>query len=122
MKRDLNLVLKILEYFETRKEVSIIQELKIEGYGDQVVKYHLRLMYQANFLSAEEVTSNSTKKRLIEIFPFELTWEGHEFLKSLHNKAVLKKVKVLFGKSLSDIPFTIIKEVALSIFRKEIGM
>jgi hypothetical protein len=122
MKKDMNLVLKILEFFESRKEISVIKNLIIENYDEQVIKYHLRLMYQANLLVAEEIVSSSTKKRLIDVWPFELTWDGHEFLLSLRNKSVLKKVKSRFGKSISDVPFTILKEVALSIFRNEVGL
>lgn len=122
MKRDMNLVLKILEFFESRDEISVVQSLKIDKYDELVVKYHLRLMYQAKLLVAEEITSSTTKSRLIDVWPFELTWEGHEFLISLRNKAVLKKVRERFGKSISEVPFIILKEVALSIFRNEAGI
>ena len=122
MKRDMNLIFKILEFFEARDDISIIQNMKIDDYNEQVIKYHLRLMYQANLLVAEEVVSSSTKTRIIEVFPFELSWEGHEFLISLRNKNVLNKIKERFGKSFSDVPFTILKEVALTLFRNEIGI
>lgn len=122
MKRDMELVLKILEYMEQRKEISVIQRLQIPGYDDGVVAYHLRRMYEAGLLDAEAVTSSTTEARLINVLPFGLTWQGHEFLDSMRNKTVAKTVRERLGNTLSDVPFTLIRELALAVGRRQLGL
>lgn len=122
MRRDINLVIKILEYFEARDETSVIRELKIPGYDNRIVAYHVRRMYEADFLDAEALTSKSTGSRLIDVWPFGLTWQGHEFLDAMKGKGVAAKVRGRLGGSLSEVPFVLIKELALYYFRKGLGL
>lgn len=58
MKRDMDLVIKILEYLEAREEISVIRELEIPGYDQGVVAYHVCRMYEGGLLDAEAWTSN----------------------------------------------------------------
>jgi DNA-binding transcriptional ArsR family regulator len=122
MKRDMELVLKILAYFEGRDEISVINKLEISGYDDRVVSYHLRRMYEAGLLDAEAITSSTTEDRLIRVYPFGLTWEGHEFFDSMRYKTVGQKVRERLGNSLSEVPFSLIKELALTLGRSQLGL
>lgn len=122
MKRDIELVIKILEYLEEREEVSVIKELEIPGYDKGVVAYHVRRMYEGGLLDAEAVTSKTTETRLIDVLPFGLTWQGHEFLDAMRNKGVAEKVRQRLGGSLREVPFTLVKELALSIGRQQLGL
>lgn len=122
MKRDLELVLKILEYLELRDEISVIENLQVEGYSDRSVAYHLRRMFEANLLDAESTNSKTTPERIIGVYPFGLSWEGHEFLDAMRNQGVAAQVRKKLGNSLADVPFTIIRELALSIGRAQLGL
>jgi Hypothetical protein (DUF2513) len=122
MKRDIELVLKILEYLEKRDEVSVIKELEIPGHDPRVVAYHCRRMYEAGLLDAEAVVSSTTLTRLIDVLPFGLTWEGHEFLDAMRNDTVAKKVRSRLGGALANVPFTLIKELALAVGRSQLGL
>jgi hypothetical protein len=122
MKRDMELVLLILQQLEERDSGSVIEKMQIDGYDDRVVSYHLSRMYEACLIDAETITSTTTPERLIRVLPFGLSWSGHEFLDSLRNKSVLNKVKTRIGNSLSDVPFTLIKELALAIGRDQLGL
>ena len=93
MKRDMDLVLRILEFLEDREEISLIEDLEIPGYDNRVVAYHCRRMFEAGLLDGEAVTSSTTQSRLINVLPFGLTWQGHEFLDSMANKTVATQVK-----------------------------
>lgn len=122
MKRDFDLIIKILEYFEERDDVSVVEKLSIENYDDKAVGYHLRRMYEGGLLDAETVTSSTTNTRLIRVLPFGLTWEGHEFLDSIRQKSIKAKVKERLGNSLSDIPFAVIKGVAIAFAKDQAGL
>ena len=122
MKRDFTLILKILEYFEEREEISIVPKLQIEGYDDNVVAYHVRRMYEAGLLDAEAVTSSTTESRLINVLPFGLRWDGHEFLDSIRQKGVLNKLKERLGNALTEVPFSVIKALALAYVKEQFGL
>jgi len=122
MKRDFSLILKILEYFEEREEVSVVPRLQIEGFDDNVVAYHVRRMYEAGLLDAEAVTSSTTETRLINVFPFGLTWDVHEFFDSIRQKRVLNKLKERFGDAMTEVPFSVIKGLALAYVKGQFGL
>ena len=77
--------------------------------------YHCRRMYEAGLLDAEAETSSTNNSRLITVYPFGLTWEGHEFLDAMRNKTVGAEVRKRLGGALADAPFTLIKELALGV-------
>lgn len=56
------------------------------------------------------------------MFPFGLTWEGHKFLDSVRNEKVMKKMRARLGGTLGEVPFTLLKELALSLCRNQIGL
>ncbi|WP_445010419.1 DUF2513 domain-containing protein [Vreelandella stevensii] len=122
MKRDMELVIKILDHLERREEIGVIEKLQIDGYDDRVVAYHLRRMFEAGLLDAESTNSKTTPQRVITVYPFGLSWEGHEFLDAMHNETVAAQVRSKLGSTLSDVPFTIIRELALALGRAHVGL
>jgi Hypothetical protein (DUF2513) len=120
VKRDMELVLNILKYLDKREEITAIEELEIPGYSSDVVAYHCRRMYEAGFLDAEATFSKTTPSRLVKVRPFGLTWEGHEFLDSLRNDTIAQKVRNRLGGALADVPFALIKELALAFGRAQL--
>ncbi|MDP6722005.1 MAG: DUF2513 domain-containing protein, partial [Pirellulaceae bacterium] len=91
MKRDMVLVRKLLFFFEEKETPEMVQEPPIDGYDTLTVKYHLVLMYDAGLLRCEPVSSSSSD-RVIYVMPFELTWDGHEFLDKIRNEKVWKRI------------------------------
>lgn len=118
----MELILKILQQLEERDEVSIIERMEVAGYDDNIVAYNVRRMYEAGLLDAETVTSSTTGTRLINVLPFGITWEGHEFLDSMRDEKVVNTVRKRLGNTLSQVPFTLIREMALSVGRDALGL
>lgn len=122
MKRDMNLVVELLKYFEKREEIGIDQNVAIPEYDEHQVQYHLRRMFEAGLLDAEATYSTTTKTRIITVYPFGLTWQGHEFLDALRGEGVLSSIKEKVGGSISEIPFSILKELAINASRVAVGL
>ncbi len=106
MRRDMDLIRQLLLYFEERDSFALDQEPAIEGYDEREVQYHLLLLAQAEFIVYEASRSSTNPERLIQVYPFGLSWAGHEFLdaardEKLWNKAKEKVVDVSGGLSLS---------------------
>ncbi len=122
MKRDMDLIIKILEYFEEREDTSIIKRFDdiIPGYDKDVVIYHIHRMYEGGLLNAEVLTSTGTPSgRLARVYPSGLKWQGHEFLDAMRSKGVAEKVRKKLGDSFSQVPFSVITELALSFCRQQ---
>ena len=70
MKRDMELIIRLLEFFEAREEFTVVLDLEIPDYDHNVVGYHLLRMYEGGLLDAETVGSSTTETRLIKVLPF----------------------------------------------------
>ena len=82
MKRDIDLVRKLLIYLEEKPNGKIVKDLELEGFLKGEVQYHLILMDQAGLINCERSVSSTTSDRVIRVYPFSLTWQGHEFLEA----------------------------------------
>ena len=91
MKRDFELVRKLLIFFDEKPGPEHVRIPPVAGYDDLTIKYHLVLLYGAGYLVCEPTTS-STSDRVIEVLPFELTWEGHEFLDRIRDEYIWDEI------------------------------
>tara|TARA_B100002003_G_scaffold241638_1_gene263590 strand:+ start:1590 stop:1967 length:378 start_codon:yes stop_codon:yes gene_type:complete len=123
MKRDLELVRKLLIYLEEKQDPAHRQsaDIQIEGYSHAEIGYHLRLLFQAGFIHGEAIRSSSSE-RLIDVIPFQLTWDAHEFLDASRNDKVWKKVARQAGQNIGSIPFEILKALLLAEARRQVGL
>ena len=92
MKRDFDLIRQLLIFFEEKQSPQHIEVPPIDGYDELTIKYHLVLLHDTGLLRCEPVRS-STSERVIYVLPFDLTWEGHEFLAKVRNEGVWKKIR-----------------------------
>jgi hypothetical protein len=111
MKRDFDLIRKLLMFFEDKPGSEHVEVPPIEGFDDLTIKYHLVLLYDAGFLRCEPVKS-STSDRVIYVLPFDLTWQGHEFLEKIRNERTWKKIKETILSKGGALAFNVINELA----------
>ena len=111
MKRDFDLIRKILIFFAEKPGPEHVQIPPIEGFDDLTIKYHLVLLYDAGFLRCEPVKSSSSD-RVIYVVPFDLTWQGHEFLEKIRNETTWKKIKETIMSKGGTLAFNVISELA----------
>ena len=108
MKRDFDLVRKLLFFFEEKADMSPVlwtDPPQIEGYSKEEVKYHLILLYQGGLVDGEPMRS-TTSDRIIDMGAvFSLTWEGHEFLEKIRSDKVWEKVKQKIGSVGLELTF-----------------
>ena len=122
MKRDMGLVRKLLLFIEEQQECSSIgsTEIAIEGYSQNQIVYHLRLMVDGGLLDGQDDT------RAVDPDSYDpaitsITWEGHEFLDSVRNEGVWRKVcQTLKPVGTASLP--VIMSLATSLGRKELGL
>ena len=121
MKRDFDLIRKLLVYFEEKSGPEHMKIPPIKDYDELTIKYHLVLLHDAGLLRCEPQTS-STSDRVIEVLPFDLTWDGHEFLAKIRDDGLWQKTKdTILGKG-GQLTVNTITTVATLLMKKMIGL
>lgn len=113
MKRDMDLVRKILLQIEEEHVSTAIFNLKIEGYDLPTVAYHCKIMNEAGLLS-----HYSAKYGSDTIYAFQvggLTWEGNDYLDKVRDNSVWKKTKDAITDKGLPLIFDTIKTVSSAV-------
>ena len=126
MKRDMDLIRKLLFYFDEQsidesqmqREIDWVPE--IEGYDEIILKYHLLMMYQAGFIDGDAILAN--ERRIICVIPCYLTWQGHEFLEQVRNDTTWAKVKKQVVTLGVPMTFGVLKSILLQEIKQRTGL
>ena len=86
-------------------------DIKLSDRNEIEISYHVKLLYQAGLIEAEDVSGTSQFKWI----PVSLTWNGHEFLDAIRNDTVWKRLKEKVMEQGGNVPFSIIQQWVLKI-------
>lgn len=113
MKRDMELIRKILFLIEKQYVDVALYDLKVESYDMKTIAYHCDLLHQAGLLK-----SYAGQYAGGELYSFgvgSLTWEGHNYLDQIRSDTIWNKTKeVIKDKGLPLIIETV-KEISYAI-------
>lgn len=110
MKRDMELVRKILLKIEEEYRSSSIINLRIDGYDMETVAYHCRILNDAGLVSDYEGKYASNKLYMFWVGP--LTWDGNDFLDKIRDNSVWHKTKEVITQKGLPLVLDTIKTVA----------
>ena len=122
MKRDIDLIRKLLIHLEEKQNDQIIMELELDGHDKNEVMYHFILMDQAGLIRCEREFSSTTSDRVIKVYPFSLTWQGHEFLEASRNEKMWSKAKTLIKSKSGALSFDVLKALLISMAKEAVGL
>jgi hypothetical protein len=120
MKRDMDLIRKIILDIEEQPlekyGMGAASINEIEGYSKAEIMYHIRLLIEAGFVSAIDVSSHGdglayTRPRL--------TWQGYEFLEAIRNDARWNKVKGMMEKAGAFV-VVVAQQVAIDLIKQSL--
>lgn len=118
MKRDMELIRKILFLLESRAFLKAELDLPIEGYERDVIRYHILLLAQAGLIDFEpEKTKNC---RIIRAHVLGLNWAGHEFLDSVRSEKVWKKLLKYAKDKGGSLPFDLLKSLGTELIKESL--
>jgi hypothetical protein len=117
MERDMDLVRQILIELEQHQEPMHPINIKAEGYSPEQIAYHVKILAQADYIEALDMSSFSGMD-----WRAKLTWNGHEFLATTRNPGVWNKVKAELKDRGSSLPFSLIQQLALKIAAAHFGL
>ncbi len=118
MKRDMELVRKVLLATEEHAEPVGWLDLVIDGYTPDDISYHVKLLHDAGFLTTHDLTTMTA----FCWKPTSLTWQGHEFLNTVKNDTVWRKTKDFVKEKGGTISIEMLKVVATRIASAHFGI
>ncbi len=114
MKRDMDLAREILFQMESSNNTHGWDEINIPNISKEIISYHIKLLYQARLIEADDVTDSSG----FEWKAKSITWEGREFIDSARNQSNWEKAKQYILSRGGSITFEALK-ISLSILLKQ---
>jgi hypothetical protein len=97
MKRDMDLVRKILMACNDYEHGRAPARLEIDGYSEEEIGYHAHFMAEAGLVRATDITHSGSASPQAHIV--SLMWEGHDFLEASRNEGLWAKAKQAAGST-----------------------
>ena len=117
MKRDMELIRKVMLEAEKTKDPNELVDPKIEGYNETEISYHIALLDDAGLLHGQD-------RSAIGVFRWSagtLTWAGHEFVEAARDEDVWKEARAVVEKSGNGVVFEVLKHALMSVLKKRAG-
>lgn len=111
MKRDMELIRKLVLLFRDKEGPGMIKDPEVDGYDREAIKYHCVLLHDAGLLRCEVIKSK-TSDRTVDVWPFELTWDGHEFADKIASDTIWKKIRQKVGANGGALVYNVINRLA----------
>ena len=116
MKRDMDLVRKILlELEDTPYELGAF-DLELEGYSPDQISYHVMLLNEAGLIEANDLSTLGGPKWT----PKRLTWAGHEFIEASRDESRWEKAKNIMKEKGSGMAFDVLRSVLIQLMTKAV--
>ena len=118
MQRKLDLIRAILLETEQHPEPTRPILIKAPGYAPGEVAYHIRLLHEAGYLDAVDLSTPNELAWLVR----SLTWKGHELLDATRTEGVWQQVLARLKDRGVDAPIGVIQELAAQIAASMLGV
>jgi hypothetical protein len=116
MKRDMDLIRKILLEMEKAPFSEGWLELKLEGYDKNDISYHIMLLHEAGLIEAINIST----LKILEWKPKYITWSGHEFLDAARDNNRWETAKKIIVEKGGNLAFDVVKSVLIQLMTKAV--
>ena len=120
MKRDMDLVRKIILAIESHEHGSMDEMVVVDGYSDEQVGYHAHLMLQAGLIDGFDISARDENSPTVQ--PTSLTWAGHEFADNARNDTTWNKAKTTVAEKVGTVAFGVLTELLKKIAGQQLGL
>jgi hypothetical protein len=117
MKRNMDLVYKILEFTENKSDFTSPELPMIEGFDQTIICYHIKILSQARLLEAKDWSSDDGPEWVLT----HMTNYGHDFFENLKQKTIWETIKSEFKDASLDTIITVSKQLAEGWAKKKVN-
>jgi hypothetical protein len=107
VKRDMNLIRKLMLDIESKTPEELHNPIEIEGYTRQEVEGHLDLLVDAGFIVVGHVSSPWVETP----YPKDLSWKGHEFLDNARDNTTWNQAMDVAKKAGGSLSMEVLSKV-----------
>jgi hypothetical protein len=115
MKRDMDLVRKIMLAIEASERPLDSTLVRISGYPSDSITEHMRLLNEAGLIEGISAYSVEHRLKWIEL---RLTWSGHDFLDAARNETLWNETLTEVHKQTGTVPFEVLKGLLTNAARE----
>jgi hypothetical protein len=120
MKRDMDLIRKMLLALESEEPSEIAWKDVKEGYSEEQYAYHGNWLIDSGLVEGSSVTDGQgLPSGNILLY---LTWNGCDFLDSIRDASIWEKTKANLLKPGASMTFALIKEYATFQVKQKLGI
>ena len=116
MKRDMELVYKVLEFAENKEDFIDPVTPEIKGYEIDAICYHIKILSQAGLLEAADWSTHDGPEWVLT----HMTNPGHEFFENLKQKSVWSTIKSEFKEASLETTISVAKQLSEAWAKKKI--
>ncbi|MHC4098630.1 MAG: DUF2513 domain-containing protein [Planctomycetota bacterium] len=112
MKRDMELIRKILITLQDSNQTQGSIPLKFDGYSDDQISYHVKILAEQGIIAANNCSS-------MKNFAWRakgLTWEGHDYIDAIRDEARWQKVKEWIKSTGKILTMETLKQAVKELF------
>lgn len=122
MKRDMDLVRKLLFELSDSEFYSDMGCPRIEGYSEDQIKHHIFIMRDAGLVQFTEDKEVDGFLGKTEDLKLRLTWEGHEFLEKVRDEKLWKSIVDTTKNKTGGLSFDILKALLIAALKQSVGL
>lgn len=121
MKRDMELVRKLLLYIEENcmHDALHSSQISVDGYSSDEIAYNIHVMVGGGLLDV--VDASAMGDRFGYYLIKGISWYGHEFLDSVRNEGVWSHTKEAL-RPVGSASLGVIMSIATSVLNKQLGL
>ncbi len=120
MKRDMDLVRKLVFAIEDNPEGFASDTLGIDGFTEEQIGYHLSIMLDAGLINGSEVAELDSSSP--QAMASSLTWAGHDFAEAARSEALWNQAKKTIKEKVGSVSIELLKEYLQSLAKSALGM
>lgn len=113
----MDLARKILFAIEECENQCGPDDIKIEGYSEQMISYHIKILAEAGLIKAEDISTMGEDG--FRWWAKSLTWQGHEFLDAARDNNRWEKAKTLASEKTGSLMFEAIKFALTQLIKNQ---
>ena len=120
MKRDLELIRKLVLAAEASPTGYVKDDLEIEGYTPEEIGYHVYLLADAGLAKGIDATTlgcTSPNWRILH-----LTSTGHDFADAARDEGTWRKATGLVKDKAGGVTLDVMKQVLISVIKNALGL
>ncbi|MEZ5839368.1 MAG: DUF2513 domain-containing protein [Hyphomicrobiales bacterium] len=115
MKRDLELLRKIIIAIEASVDDEVSSIRLPVGYDPLHLSHHIRILFEAGLIHAFESRPYNATASWV---PHSLTWAGYEFLAAVRDPDIWRQMMAAVAAAGGELPVAIIEQLALREWRR----